>query len=1049
MLTRTLSLLLAAASLTLSLGAQTLPKSTFIRVDQFGYLPSVNKVAVLARALEGYDAGMGLRLDVGTPVQLIDEDGGAVVFEAYAKTWNGGAEDELSGDHGWWFDFSEVTAPGAYRIRATQNDGSTVDSYGFRIGEDVYEDVLRAAVNFYYYQRVNQVKTAEYASGAPWTDDAWYDRPDQERAAKLLDDPTVTRDLRGGWIDAGDPNKYVTFASDPVHGLLGAYTAQETFWRDFDLRIPESGDDVPDLLDEVQWEIAWVKRMQDFGTDGASGGIHQKMGILDDGAYISPPSTDARDRYFNGVCVNSTITGAGMMAHAAAVYAGVPALADEAAELTARAEAAWAYYVAAPDKSERCDDGRIEAGDADGPGEQYSVEHVAEAVVAAVYLYEATGAPAYRDFVEANFRRTRPFNADPREWAVYRTSQGEAVLHYAMAVNPGSAAAAAIRARKEGADKSASGAYRLAEADNLYRADLIYFNWGSNSLAGSQAADVMDFLEHGLRPELSAAHTERAGGLLNYLHGTNPMGLCYLSNMYRYGGDFCADEMWHTWFRYGTAYDGTDGEDVGPAPGFLSGGPNPQGNAAMPIKLGGEQFGATAGRQPHQKAFSVNNDPNVSYGPWAYNEPAIYYNGNYIRALSFFAAGEVGSADTVEFGMTGETFEAEDVVADGSSVRAESPGDGIAPASGGRMAVLTSRSSGTDLAFSPVSGGPRQITLRVGLPTSGGEDVRRDLLNYRVSVNGQAVTFALDTTTRSFESEAPRGWGTIVTEDVSLTAGESTTVNVHYVGEADGSSVLDLVSYREPRAVPTYGSGGDSGGGLDVCLEAEDAFSVANDAGGFAVAEDTFTPGYTGRGYVNLFDVGDAAAVTVAAPEAGAATVRLRVRVGERDGTDRNLAPAYAVTLGGEPLALELDPETISELADDTYWGELVGEVDLAAGDNDLRIEATAMWLKFDRLCATMAPAVGLTEAPAGVGLAVTPNPTRDRVTVTLTGARPTAKGYRVELVDASGRVLRATTAVGPAAGFSLGEGRASGLYLARVTDLAAGWTLTRSFLVQ
>ena len=497
------ALLFVAACASLALSAQgTLAPSTYIRVDQFGYLPGVNKVAVLAQSLEGYDEGAGLRLDVGVPVQLIDQDGGASVFSAYAKTWNGGAKDDLSGDHGWWFDFSEVNAPGEYRIRATQNDGTTVESYAFRIGTDVYDDALRAAVNFFYYQRVNIAKTGDYAAGEPWTDGAWFDRDYQEANAKFLDDTTVTRDLRGGWIDAGDPNKYVTFASDPVHSLLGAYTAQSAFWDGFDLRIPESDNDVPDLLDEVQWELEWIKKMQDYGFDGASGGIHQKMGILEDGAYVSPPSSDTRDRYFNGICVNSTITGAAMMAHAAAIYADIPALADEAAELSARAEAAWDYYVAAPDKSERCDDGRIEAGDADGPGDQYSTEHVAEAVVAAVYLFEATGDDEYREFVDANYRNTRPFNGAADEWAVYRTSQGEAALHYATVVNPDSEAGRAIRARKESSEKSESRGYRVYEADNLYRADLVYFNWGSNSLAGSQASDIMDFLEHRPAPRV-------------------------------------------------------------------------------------------------------------------------------------------------------------------------------------------------------------------------------------------------------------------------------------------------------------------------------------------------------------------------------------------------------------------------------------------------------------------------------------------------------------------------------------------------------------------
>ena len=1039
---RSLALSIATVLTCATLAAQsTLAPSTFIRVDQFGYLPGVNKVAVLARSLEGYDAGAGINLDVGVPVQLVEEDGGAVVFEAYAKTWNGGAKDALSGDHGWWFDFSEVSAPGSYRIRATQNDGSAVESYAFRIGTDVYDDALRAAVNFFYYQRVNLAKTGEYAAGEPWTDGAWFDRDYQERNAKFLDDPTVTRDLSGGWIDAGDPNKYVTFASDPVHSLLGAYRAQSEFWDGFDLRIPESDNDIPDLLDEVQWELEWVKKMQDYGVEGASGGIHQKMGILNDGSYISPPSTDTRDRYFNGICVNSTITGAGMMAHAATIYADIPALAAEGQELTARAEAAWDYYVAAPNKSERCDDGRIEAGDADGPGDQYSTEHVAEAVVAAVYLFEATGDTVYRDFVEANFRRTRPFNGSANEWAVYRTSQGEAALHYGTEVNPESAAGRAIRAAKESTSKSESRGYRVYESDNLYRADLVYFNWGSNSLAGSQASDIMDFIEHGLRPELAAAHTERAAGLINYLHGTNPMGTCYLSNMYAYGGDRCADEMWHSWFRFGTEYDNIAGDNVGPAPGFLAGGANPQGNGAMPIKIGTEQFGATAGQQPPQKAFSVNNDPNASFGPWAYNEPAVYYNGNYIRALSFFAAGEVGGADAEELGADGETFEAEDINTEGTS---PTPGAG---ASGG--AYLEIGESDVVLAFTPVIAADRQITLRVSLGTdlSG---VSAAAEQYTVLVNGEVADFALDTTTVTRgATDGQTIWGTIVTDAERLQSNSATEVTI---GNADASATaaVDLLGYRRARAVPT--SGGQVGAGVTVCGEAEDAFTVLTDVGNNASVErDGNSPGSSGSASVKLFDAGDAARVTFQTASDTRYEVRVRVRTGEASAnSEDNLAGLYDLTLDGQPVMTALDRATISPLSGDTYWGELVvGPVDLAAGAHTLDVVARRDWLKLDRVCTVTAPVSGVGEVPAGVTLTVAPNPVGASLVLELEGLEAGAAGFRTEVFAPDGRRMYVSEQASRRQPVELGADRPAGVYLARVTELATGWTLSRAFIAQ
>ncbi len=928
-----------------ALGQSVLSTDNYIRVDQFGYLPSVNKVAVIAKPLDGFNKEAGLLLNVGVPVDLVDQDSKAVVFSAFAKTWNGGAKDELSGDIGYWFDFSSVTRPGTYVIRATQLDGATVTSYPFRIATDVYEDVLRASINFFYYQRVNQDKTANFAAGAPWTDGPWFARANQEKAAKLLDNPSVTRDLSGGWIDAGDPNKYVTFATDPVHSLLRTYTDHPAFWKTFDLRIPESGNAIPDILDEVQWEIEWIKKMQDFGTPNSSGGIHQKMGILNDGAYISPPSSDTRLRYYNQVCVSSTITGAGMFAHAATIYKGIPSMQAEATVLIARAEAAWKYYKDAPNKTERCDDGRIEAGDADGPGDQYAIEHLAEATVAAIYLFEATGKAEYRTFVEDNYRQMRPFKGSAAEWAVYRTAQGEAIADYAARINPTSAAARAVRSLKEGAAKSESSAYRVFEADNIYRANLVYFNWGSNSLAGAQASQIMDFLAFGWRPELAAAHTERAASIVNYIHGTNPMGLCYLSNMYRYGGDLCADEMWHSWFGSGTKYDNITGDNVGPAPGFLAGGANPQGNGAMPIKIGTEQFRATVGGQPKQKAFSVNNDANATFGPWAYNEPAIYYNANYVRALAFFAAGEVGGADeAASFGATGECFEAEAVTTNRPAAT------GQVGTSGGFYLAATGAAT-RSFSFTPTSTGPRQITLRVALG-SDRSTVRKSLERYTLTLGGQALALQLDSTTLAAAASAGGTiWGTAVSAPTTLRSGSAVALQL----TTSGAAGVDLLCYREVRSVPLPPTPGGGGGAFDKCLEIESNFTATNDVGQFAVAKDVFTKGYSGDGYVNIFDIGDEATVKFESPRGGKGTVKVRLRVGEKSGTDRNLATAYVIKVNGATVSTTLVESSISELFDDTYWGDMSGEATFVAGENTLSISGTMMWLKIDQACVAIA----------------------------------------------------------------------------------------------
>ncbi len=921
---------------------EVLEDRNFIRIDQFGYMPEASKVAVIAQAVDGYNAGNGLAINPGEKIEVINTATNAVVFSDYAKVWNGGSVDGLSGDRGVWFDFTALKTAGDYRIRLTKLDGSVAESYDFRIADDVYHVVLRKAVNFFYYQRFNQEKTAEFASGEPWTDAAWFDRPNQEEAVKELDNPSSTRDLSGGWLDAGDPNKYVTFAVEPVHALLATYDNNPGFWNTFDLEIPESGNDTPDLLDEIKFEIDWIKRMQLYDPNQPTGGIIQKMGILNDGAYVSPPSTDTRERWHNGVCVSSSITGAGMMAHAALTYRRAGVWPEEVTELTDRAIKAWNYYEQSPNKSERCDDGRIEAGDADGPGDQYAIEHLALAAAAAVYLFELTGEQKYNDFVKANFREARPWQAT--DWGVYRAHQGEALLYYTNLPNADNTTSQQIIAKKTAADKSEGANYKLAERDNLYRAKPIYFNWGSNSLISRHASDVQDFLLYNLKPDNHDAYTERAQSIINYLHGTNPSGICHLSNMYRYGGDLCADEMWHSWFNLGSRFDNIDGSNVGPAPGFISGGPNPQGQASMPIKLGTHTFSARAGEQPDQKAFSVDN--NWQNGPWAYNEPAIYYQAAYIKALSFFATGLAPAGRTGEgLGAINDCSDAEadfSVASDVGNNGTVEEDANTTGSSGGSAIALFDAGDAATVNFSVIQAGRFDVAVRVRVGEAAGTETNL-ADQYTLSLDGNELAYTLDLTSVS-GLEGATYWGEIVLVNASLSAGEHTltvTANNDWLK-------LDRVCWRDPNSVPEPP---DTGG--DFCLEAEAAFTVVDDAGeNGGIRVDDFTPGASGGQYLNMFDVGDEVSIVIELDEAGATDLRFRLRVGEASGTETNLADKYIISVDGSTISTVLDETTISGLEGDTYWGEIIAEnLDLSLGNHTVNIRSNNSWLKFDRLC--------------------------------------------------------------------------------------------------
>jgi len=66
-----------------------------------------------------------------------------------------------------------------------------------------------------------------------------------------------------------------------------------------------------------------------------------------------------------------------------------------------------------------------------------------------------------------------------------------------------------------------------------------------------------------------------AMGYLHYLHGVNPLGFVYLTNMKSAGASHSANTMFHNWFAYSTRWERASGAMPGPPPGYLVGGPNP------------------------------------------------------------------------------------------------------------------------------------------------------------------------------------------------------------------------------------------------------------------------------------------------------------------------------------------------------------------------------------------------------------------------------------------------------------------------------------------
>jgi len=178
---------------------------------------------------------------------------------------------------------------------------------------------------------------------------------------------------------------------------------------------------------------------------------------------------------------------------------------------------------------------------------------------------------------------------------------------------------------------------------DAYRAHLPSQNytWGSNRTKANMANLAAAYKEYGLNVNNNNLAEEISGSYLHYLHGCNPTGKCFLSNMQKMGASFSVNTMYHGWFTDGHPdWDDVRTSTYGPAPGFLTGGVNPS------YSLDGCCASNTCGtqnslcqnlqpplQQPVQKSY-LDWNTGWPQNSWQIPEPAIYYQSAYLMALA-------------------------------------------------------------------------------------------------------------------------------------------------------------------------------------------------------------------------------------------------------------------------------------------------------------------------------------------------------------------------------------------------------------------------------
>ncbi|GAA3449876.1 glycoside hydrolase family 9 protein [Dactylosporangium matsuzakiense] len=355
-----------------------------VRVNQVGYLANGPKQATVVT-----------EATAALPWQLKNAAGTVV---ASGSTTPRGV-DATSGQNVQTADFSQYKTQGkGFTLTA---DGET--SVPFDIGANAaYEQLRTDALSWFYVQRSGIEISDAIAPGygrkaghlgvAPNQGDT--DVPCQ---AGVCD---YRLDVRGGWYDAGDHGKYVVNGGIAVAQLMSTFERSKVAasgkpgqLADGTLRLPEHGNQVPDVLDEARWELEFLLRMQVPAGQPLAGMVHHKIHDQNWTGLPLDPAADPQPRELHPPSTAATLNLAATAAQGARLFA--PYDKAFAAKLLTAAKTAYAAALAHP---------AIYAlgSDSTGGGAYDDADVTDEFYWAAAELYISTGEKTYRDAVTAS-----------------------------------------------------------------------------------------------------------------------------------------------------------------------------------------------------------------------------------------------------------------------------------------------------------------------------------------------------------------------------------------------------------------------------------------------------------------------------------------------------------------------------------------------------------------------------------------------------------------------------------------------------------------------
>ena len=230
--------------------------------------------------------------------------------------------DPLCGETLYPLDFGSVGAPGKYHLESAGGEKSDT----FAIDRDVLAGVHNAMIKALYFQRCGCALEEKYAG--PYVHAACHTQD-----SEVYGEPGHMLKAQGGWHDAGDYGRYITPAAVTVGHLLYADWLYTAAFKE-QLNIPESGNGLPDVLNECRYELEWMLKMQ-----REDGGVYHKLTAWKHADFIMPEK-DKDTFYAYSVSSLATADFCACMALAARVYRGTTESGREEKEFSLRLEEA-------------------------------------------------------------------------------------------------------------------------------------------------------------------------------------------------------------------------------------------------------------------------------------------------------------------------------------------------------------------------------------------------------------------------------------------------------------------------------------------------------------------------------------------------------------------------------------------------------------------------------------------------------------------------------------------------------------------------------------